>query len=96
MYFLKNNQLNFYDDYLNISVLQFFKIKYNYFLILNVFELYLIKMIFFSFDSNVIFYDQNYLCVKVNLDFFEDIFGICQLLFYLISKVNLYDDLLLR
>ena len=63
MYFLKNNQLNFYDDYLNISVLQFFKIKYNCFLILNVFELYLIKMIFFSFDFNVIFYDQNYLCV---------------------------------
>jgi hypothetical protein len=88
--------LNFYDDYLNISVLQFFKIKYNYFLILDVFELYLIKMIFFSFDSNVIFYDQNYLCVTVNLGFFGDIFGIYQLLFYLISKANLYDDLLLH
>jgi hypothetical protein len=51
-------------------------------------------MIFFNFDFNVIFCDQNYLFFELNLDFFEDISETYQLLFYSINIVNLFYDLL--
>jgi hypothetical protein len=50
-------------------------------------------MIFFSFGFNVTFCGQNYLFFELNLDFFEDISEIYQLLFYLINIVNLSYDL---